>query len=216
MIRNMIKTLVFTVGAVFILTGGALAEDPVFQRTHQEIVRELTRKPVKYRSFLPAGKKRSIVVMEKSSAKKAGGAVTVVSNQDAGPDSGRIETKTIQVVDNQDVPTARLKIEFDYNSASIRKSAFPQLKQLGLALTSNALNQSDLLVAGHTDSDGPDAYNLKLSLDRAEAVCQYLAARFNISPSRLTIRGYGEAMPLRPNDGPLNKQMNRRVEIQVR
>lgn len=215
MSRHPLKTFLSAAGLLLILSGGVLADDPVFQNTHQEIVRELTRKPVKYRSFLPQGKTRSIVVVEKSPAQNAGGAVTVVGNPDAGPDPAGYETKTIKVVDNQDIPTARLKIEFDYNSATIRKTAFPQLRELGLALTSDALNHADLLIAGHTDSDGADEYNLKLSFDRAEAVYRYLLAQFHIAPSRLTIRGYGEAMPLRPNDGPFNKQMNRRVEIKM-
>jgi len=68
---------------------------------------------------------------------------------------------------------------------------------------------------GHTDSDGSDAYNLHLSLNRALAVQHYLAGNFNLETDRLRVVGYGESMPLVSNISPHNKQLNRRVEVQT-
>lgn len=190
------------------------AKDPVFHQNRDDMVRELTRQPVKYRSFMPAAKTRSIVVMEK----KTSTSVTVVGSTQTPEAQGagqEYETKTILVVDNQDVPALNLKIEFDTDSAMIRPSSHILLKELGLALASNELAGTDMLVAGHTDSDGADRYNLRLSLDRANAVKQYLSSHFNIPEFRLKIRGYGEAMPLASNSDPGGKQMNRRVEILI-
>lgn len=188
------------------------AQDPVFQQNSQEMIQELTKEPVKYRSFAPAGKKRSIVVMEK----KHNQAVSVVGSTQA-PSTGFQEygTKTIQVVDNQATPSLKLKVEFDTNSAGIRPCAYPLLKELGVALTSKQLWRANILVGGHTDADGGDDYNLRLSLERADAVRQFLVSVCDVPNERLRVRGYGEAMPLKPNSTPYYKQMNRRVEVRI-
>lgn len=205
---------------LFILTGVCIAGEPVFQNSRDEMVKELTRNPVKYRSFVPDARKRSIVVIEKSAAANLTGSMTVVGNTQTGAVDGsnpdQYEKKTISVVDNQDVPGLKLKIEFDYNSSALRPDSFPLLRELGMALNSDQLKTADLLVAGHTDSDGTDEYNLILSIERAGAVKQYLVNNFSIPEARLRIRGYGEYMPLKPNNTSENKQMNRRVEVQLR
>jgi outer membrane protein OmpA-like peptidoglycan-associated protein len=220
MVKKKFYTLVsyFIAGCVMGIPSFATAGDPVFQNTRDEMVKELTRQPVKYRSFGTDEKKRSIVVLEKKS-----NSINVVSNSSAnlvtGNSSGLIdsqyEEKTIVVVDNQDVPGLKLKIEFDYNSSALRSSCFSLLRELGLALTSSELSTSYMMVAGHTDSDGTDKYNLRLSFERANSVKKYLIVNFNIPESRLKIRGYGESMPLKPNTDSFSKQMNRRVEIQA-
>jgi outer membrane protein OmpA-like peptidoglycan-associated protein len=69
-------------------------------------------------------------------------------------------------------------------------------------------------IAGHTDSDGSELYNLRLSQARAQAVVDYLVSR-GISPDRLVARGYGESRPVAPNDTPENKQKNRRTELKI-
>lgn len=192
------------------------AKDPVFQTTKEQMVKELTRKPVLYRSFGIEQKKRSIVVMEKKST-----IVNVVNNTSTGTsqkpafDSNEYTKKTIVVVDNQDVPGLKLKIEFDFNSSRVRPASYQLLKELGLALTESQLKAAQMIVGGHTDADGTDDYNLMLSTERAKAVKHHLVSQFDIPESRITIRGYGESMPLAPNTGSVNKQLNRRVEIQT-
>ncbi len=69
-------------------------------------------------------------------------------------------------------------------------------------------------ISGHTDSDGSEMYNLRLSQARAQAVVDYLVSR-GISPSRLIAKGYGESRPVAPNDTPENKQKNRRTELKI-
>lgn len=203
-IKKMVPILlmsVFLAAALFFFSGAAAtAQDSDFQENESQIIDALTRKPTRYRSFNPNANVRSIVVVEKKAT---------------APQGTGYETKTIQVVDNQDIPTARLKIEFDYNSSALRRSSLPLLQELGRALTSRELETANMLVAGHTDSDGTERYNLRLSLDRAESVRNYLVRHFNIPYSRLKIRGYGETMPIRPNESPADKQANRRVEVQM-
>jgi outer membrane protein OmpA-like peptidoglycan-associated protein len=68
-------------------------------------------------------------------------------------------------------------------------------------------------IAGHTDSDGDDAANLKLSEQRAEAVKNILVNQYNIEESKLTTEGRGETQPLANNNTPEGKAQNRRVEF---
>lgn len=70
------------------------------------------------------------------------------------------------------------------------------------------------LVEGHANTDGPDAYNQRLSEARAAAVTRWLA-QHGVDPQRLVARGYGEARPLLPADAPEALAMNRRVEFRV-
>src|SRR5262249_39547419 len=70
-------------------------------------------------------------------------------------------------------------------------------------------------VEGYTDSGGSDAYNLKLSQRRAEAVMHYLV-RKGVPADRLTARGFGKANPVATNSTAEGRALNRRVELKVR
>jgi len=75
-------------------------------------------------------------------------------------------------------------------------------------------------VGSHTDSKGKDKYNLKLSQYRAQAIVDYLVAN-GISSDRLSAKGYGETLPIAPNetsegkDYPEGRQHNRRAELKI-
>jgi OOP family OmpA-OmpF porin len=69
-------------------------------------------------------------------------------------------------------------------------------------------------VAGHTDDQGTDLYNLRLSQRRAEAVRDFLAAR-GVPADALSARGYGEREPVAGNDLPADRARNRRVELRI-
>jgi OOP family OmpA-OmpF porin len=69
-------------------------------------------------------------------------------------------------------------------------------------------------ISGHTDSDGAEASNQRLSERRAQAVAEAIAAS-GIPNEQLTVAGYGEAKPVAPNDSAKNKALNRRIEFQV-
>jgi outer membrane protein OmpA-like peptidoglycan-associated protein len=128
-------------------------------------------------------------------------------------EQGKIVEKTISIPEIQVSQGVNLKIEFDFDSYNIRQESFGLLNELGKALTSEKLKEEPIVIKGHTDSEGYDAYNLELSLNRGLAVKSYLISSFPISPSLLKVVGYGEAMPLVPNNNESNKQINRRVEI---
>ena len=108
---------------------------------------------------------------------------------------------------------ANLKVEFDFNSANIRNESYPLLKELAQALKDNALAQNQITIAGHTDDVGDDAYNMQLSIERAQAVKKYLVTEYGVSSSKLKVLGFGETMPVITNNSKQNRQLNRRVEI---
>lgn len=72
--------------------------------------------------------------------------------------------------------------------------------------------QRNVLIEGFTDSTGSEATNMALSQRRSAAVREALIDK-GISPSRISIRGYGESYPVADNTSASGRQLNRRVEI---
>ena len=108
-------------------------------------------------------------------------------------------------------PAIDLTIYFDFNSAEVGPKAVPALVELGRALSSDALKGTRFLVAGHTDAKGGEAYNLKLSQRRAEAIKRYLVGQFRVDEQRLLAIGYGKEQPKNASN-PLADE-NRRVQV---
>ena len=108
-------------------------------------------------------------------------------------------------------PSMNFNVEFELGSAHLTPDAKSVLDQLGMALTSDSLAPYDFRIAGHTDATGPETFNLQLSTQRAQAVEDYLAAKFGIDRGRLKTVGMGESALL-DSGNPFNPQ-NRRVEI---
>lgn len=69
-------------------------------------------------------------------------------------------------------------------------------------------------IEGHTDDQGSDAYNDKLSDERAKAVADYLLKK-KVDKERITWKGYGKRQPLVPNTSEENRALNRRVEFRI-
>ena len=101
---------------------------------------------------------------------------------------------------------------FDFDSDVVRPEAQANLRNLAASL--DKYPGSDLLIAGHTDSVGTDAYNLALSERRANAAVSYLASQ-GVDRSRMRARGLGETEPVMPNDTEAGRSRNRRVEVAI-
>jgi len=104
-------------------------------------------------------------------------------------------------------------INFDFDSDIIRGESKPTLDKIVAMLKSEQTMQ--LIIEGHTDSDGSTEHNQILSEKRAESVKSYLVSA-GISSSRLFTKGYGESMPVAPNTTATGKAQNRRVELVVK
>jgi outer membrane protein OmpA-like peptidoglycan-associated protein len=111
----------------------------------------------------------------------------------------------------KDRPKIDLEIYFDFNSAEITPRAVPQLNQLAQALRDSRLDNSVVVLSGHTDAKGSDEYNEGLSQRRAEAVKRYLIEKLKIPGDNLTTAGYGKRDLKNPSD-PFAAE-NRRVQI---
>ncbi len=102
-------------------------------------------------------------------------------------------------------------ITFDSGSDKIKPQSFGVLKEIADVLKENP--SLKIKIVGHTDSDGDDAFNMKLSQRRAVAVKNSLMQDFGIDSSRMQTDGKGENQPISPNDSPDGKANNRRVEF---
>lgn len=101
-------------------------------------------------------------------------------------------------------------ILFDAGKATLKPQSMGVINGIAKLLQKDA--NLKLSVEGHTDSDGDDASNLKLSESRAQAVKDELV-KTGIDAGRLTIKGWGESKPIGPNTTPDGKANNRRVEF---
>jgi OmpA-OmpF porin, OOP family len=102
---------------------------------------------------------------------------------------------------------------FDTGRATLRPEAQRALAPVLLAIDAERSNVR-VTVEGHTDDVGSEAMNQTLSEARARAVSSYLSRRRSL-PGAVTVIGYGESRPRLPNDSPLNRSQNRRVEVLI-
>ncbi|MBL8001700.1 MAG: OmpA family protein [Flavobacteriales bacterium] len=103
-------------------------------------------------------------------------------------------------------------IQFETGKSTIKKVSFPILDQVVTVMNENP--SYNLEVNGHTDSQGDDAANMKLSQDRAAAVEKYLEDK-GVAPNRISSKGFGETMPVEDNKTAAGRAKNRRVEFKV-
>jgi len=101
---------------------------------------------------------------------------------------------------------------FDFGKATLQESASPVLDELVSYLKRK--EDDKIEIGGHTDNVGKAESNLKLSLDRANAVREYLINK-GIDPARLTAKGYGMTQPVADNKTEAGRAENRRTEVSI-
>jgi len=101
---------------------------------------------------------------------------------------------------------------FDFGKSNLKESNKKDLRKLSETLKEDP--DTELLIVGHTDDVGSDAFNLTLSKKRAASVSSYLNS-LGISKRRLDTVGKGEEQPVVSNDTDANRTQNRRVEIAI-
>ena len=99
---------------------------------------------------------------------------------------------------------------FDVDSAALRPSGSTMLDEVAGVL--NEYKKTAVVIQGHTDSTGSEAYNQQLSERRAVSAKNRLIS-LGIDSPRLEAIGFGEVHPVAPNDTEGGRQLNRRVEI---
>ena len=108
------------------------------------------------------------------------------------------------------------KVLFCFASYRLTPKAKEILKEMARAINAPQLKEAGFEIQGHTDSTGPETYNLRLSQRRAQAVRRFLVSKCGISASRLSARGYGEDRPVASNRTSQGRQRNRRVEVRLK
>jgi outer membrane protein OmpA-like peptidoglycan-associated protein len=103
-------------------------------------------------------------------------------------------------------------ILFDFDSYELRYEARRDLDQVVDILI--RYPETNITVAGHTDSIGDANYNQRLSEYRAQSVANYLISR-GVQPYRISSVGYGEMRPIASNSSEAGRQRNRRVELEI-
>lgn len=103
-------------------------------------------------------------------------------------------------------------ILFDVSQSDLKSAAKSNLTNLARIL--NKYPDTDVLIEGHTDSDGASNYNLTLSMQRSQSVANYLTG-WDVLANRFRIMGYGEDQPVAENSTADGKRANRRVEIAI-
>jgi OmpA-OmpF porin, OOP family len=101
---------------------------------------------------------------------------------------------------------------FDVNKSVLKPDGKAKLDDLVSKMA--GINLEVIIAVGHTDSDGSDALNNKLSVSRAEAVKNYLAGK-GVEKNRVYTEGKGKKQPVADNKTKEGKAKNRRVEIEV-
>lgn len=101
---------------------------------------------------------------------------------------------------------------FEFDKADLKPSAVQELAQVAAFVRDHP--DRNVVIEGHTDSLGTDAYNVDLSQRRAQAVRSFLIAQ-GVAPSRLIAQGFGESYPIASNTDEAGRQQNRRVEMLV-
>lgn len=104
-------------------------------------------------------------------------------------------------------------ILFDTDKADLKDQATVNLTKVAGVL--NEYPDTDLIIEGHTDSQGSDGYNQKLSERRAESVKSFLLGQ-GVASKRLETKGYGEVAPIASNDTADGRAQNRRVEVKIK
>lgn len=123
-----------------------------------------------------------------------------------------LEGATVERVGEGILITFNSGLQFNLNSYELQPATKTNLDDL--AKTLDKYEDTDILIEGHTDSSGEDAYNMKLSENRADAVKDYLKTK-GIKSGRIETKGYGETQPLQPNDSEAGRAVNRRVEVAI-
>ena len=101
-------------------------------------------------------------------------------------------------------------ITFASNGRNLNSGFYDVLNSVALVI--QEYNKTTVVVSGHTDSVGSDAYNQTLSEDRAKSVADFLASK-KVNPARLEVVGFGEKHPIADNKTEQGRSLNRRVEV---
>ena len=142
----------------------------------------------------------------------AGGVIGRQMDKQAQEIAQKIPGATVERVGEGIQVTFESGLLYDFDSDRVRAEAATNLRNLAASL--QQYPNTDLVIVGHTDADGPSSYNEELSDRRARAAAEYLVAR-GVERRRLRTAGRGESEPVASNDSESGRERNRRVEVAI-
>lgn len=126
--------------------------------------------------------------------------------------SGSVERDiTIVPIEKEEVIVLN-NVFFDFDKSDLKAASYPVLDRVIGYLNDGKID--DIEISGHTDSVGPESYNMDLSRRRAQSVVNYLVSK-GVSKDKLDTKAFGETKPLMSNDTAENRAKNRRVEFKI-
>jgi len=114
---------------------------------------------------------------------------------------------------SEEIITINASLLFDYNSFVVEEKAVKEISLISEKIWQ--MQPSVITIKGYTDDRGDEAYNLKLSQKRADAIMQLLMKKLNPGISYIS-KGMGEAEPIADNDTDEGREKNRRVELVIK
>ena len=145
----------------------------------------------------------------------AGGSIgRYMQNQEAALQQQFAASNAADVQRNVDVLTVTFKSDvlFDVNSATLKSGGYTEINRVAQVLTQYP--QTNIQIAGHTDSSGTEVYNQQLSESRAMSVQNALANQ-GVAANRMRAIGFGEGQPIADNSSESGRQLNRRVVVTI-
>ncbi len=139
----------------------------------------------------------------------------VADGSDQCPDTSagaKVDEKGCYIIITE-TKEVQLRVNFENDSFAVREDSYGEIEEVAQFMREYPLTKVSL--EGHTDDRGSEAYNQKLSENRAKAVGRVLVEKFGVDQARVSSRGYGESQPLVGNDTADNRAQNRRVTAKV-
>lgn len=147
-------------------------------------------------------------------AMAGGGIGRYMDNQEAALRQSFAASEAANIQRNADLLAVTFKSDmlFDVDSAALKVGATPEINRVAGVLVQYP--QTNILIAGHTDSSGSESYNQALSERRALSVRNALLNQ-GVAAHRMTTIGYGETQPVADNATASGRQLNRRVVVTI-
>ncbi|HSH68965.1 MAG TPA: OmpA family protein [Deferrisomatales bacterium] len=120
-----------------------------------------------------------------------------------------LDNKTNPLDPKDDIEVVELRINFDFDKAEVKPQYLPQIEKVAAFLKAHPTFSA--VIEGHTDSSGPEEYNLKLSARRANSVAKILTEKYGIALDRVTAQSLGESKPIASNATREGRAQNRRI-----
>ncbi|HKL18998.1 MAG TPA: OmpA family protein, partial [Halalkalibaculum sp.] len=122
------------------------------------------------------------------------------------------EPKQLEETVQRDLENIIESLQFGVNSSNIDPASYDELQRLAQIMQEDT--ELRLIIRGHTDNTGSSNANLELSIDRANAVKDFLVKQ-GVSNDRIAAFGYGETRPIASNETQEGREENRRVELDL-